>query len=401
MNNWWHLLIARFFLGFGIGIKSATVPIYAAESAPKRIRGSLVMLWQFFTAFGIMMGYISSLAFYNVETNKVPNGLQWRLMLGSAAIPAIIVLFLVPFVPESPRWLMENNKHEQSFKALCKLRKNRLIAARDCLYQFITSYNHLNQQNLSSKKKLKELFVIRRNRNGLICACIAMFMQQFCGINVIAYYSSSIFIESGFTEIIAMVASLVFGIINVVFSIPAFFTIDKFGRRFLLLVTYPLMALFLLVSTIGFTLDPEKNEKARLFMIIVGIYLFTTVYSSGEGAVAFTYAAEAFPMYVKEIGMSFATATCWFFNFILAFTWPRFVNALTVVGAFGFYAFWNIIGFFLVYFFMPETKNLSLEELNRVFSINLYHHAIIKFKTLKFLFRSKRYTKKKSNKNLK
>ncbi|KAK6198095.1 arabinose-proton symporter [Scheffersomyces amazonensis] len=374
VNTWWHLFIARFFLGFGIGIKSATVPAYAAECTPKHIRGSLVMLWQFFTAVGIMFGYVTTLAFYYVPDKSFGTGLNWRLMLGSACIPAIFVLVQVPFVPESPRWLMGQERHREAFESLKVLRNEEIAAARDCFYQHVLLQEE-GSYKIPTWKRAIEMFTVRRNRNGALGAWIVMFMQQFCGINVIAYYSSSIFIASGFSEVSALLASWGFGMINFTFAIPAFLTIDKFGRRTLLLFTFPLMAIFLLVAGFGFLINQETNKEGRLGMIIIGVYLFSCVYSSGEGPVPFTYSAEAFPLYIRDIGMSFATATCWFFNFILAFTWPRLLNAFTATGAFGFYAAWNIVGFFLVLWFLPETKGLTLEELDEVFAVSATKHA--------------------------
>ncbi|CCE83891.1 Piso0_004488 [Millerozyma farinosa CBS 7064] len=294
VNNWWHLFIARFFLGFGIGIKSATVPAYAAECTPKHIRGALVMLWQFFTAVGIMFGYVASLAFYYVPSRGIGDGLNWRLMLGSAAIPAIIVLFQIPFVPESPRWLMGKDRHEEAFDSLKKLRHEEIAAARDCFYQYVLLNEEASYKDTPTWRRLIEMFTVRRNRNGAIGAWIVMFMQQFCGINVIAYYSSSIFVKSSFSEVSAMLASWGFGMINFTFAIPAFYTIDTFGRRNLLLTTFPLMAIFLLWAGFGFFISPDKRS-ARVGVITSGIYLFSCVYSSGEGPVPFTYSAEAFP----------------------------------------------------------------------------------------------------------
>ncbi|ODV77181.1 uncharacterized protein CANTADRAFT_27107 [Suhomyces tanzawaensis NRRL Y-17324] len=374
VNNWWHLFIARFFLGFGIGVKSATVPAYAAECTPPHIRGSLVMLWQFFTAVGIMFGYVACLAFYYVPKKSFGTGLNWRLMLGSACIPAIIVLFQVPFVPESPRWLMAKGRHLEAFESLCLLRKSRMSAARDAFYQYVLLQEE-SSYDAPTWKRMIEMFTVRRNRNGALGAWIVMFMQQFCGINVIAYYSSSIFIESGFTEISALLASWGFGMINFTFAIPAFLTIDKYGRRFLLLTTFPLMAIFLLIAGFGFLINQHADPKGRLGMIVFGIYVFSCIYSSGEGPVPFTYSAEAFPLYIRDLGMSFATATCWFFNFILAFSWPEMMQAFTPTGAFGWYAAWNVIGFFMVLWFLPETKGLTLEELDDVFSIPAMTHA--------------------------
>ncbi|CAI5760440.1 unnamed protein product [Candida verbasci] len=369
-NHWWHLFISRFFLGFGVGIKSATVPAYSAECAPKHIRGALVMLWQFFTAVGIMFGYVASLAFYRVPDHGIP-GLNWRLMLASAAIPAFIVLFQVPFVPESPRWLMGKGRHQEAFKSLQLLRKHDIAAARDCFYQ----YYLLSQEGtykIPTYKRVYEMFAIRRNRNAALGAWIVMFMQQFCGINVIAYYSSTIFIQADFSEISALLASWGFGMINFTFAIPAFFTIDKFGRRVLLLITFPIMSIFLILTGCGFLVE---DLQSRLTMVIVGIYLFSAVYSSGEGPVPFTYSAECFPLYIRDIGMSLATSTCWFFNFILAFTFPNMLNTFGTFWSFIYYAIWNLVGFMLVLLFLPETKGLSLEELDDVFSVSCVKHA--------------------------
>ncbi|KAG7194912.1 uncharacterized protein KQ657_004020 [Scheffersomyces spartinae] len=375
VNTWYHLFISRFMLGFGVGIKSATVPAYAAECTPKRVRGSLVMLWQFFTAVGIMFGYVASLAFYYVPARGIQGGLNWRLMLGSACIPAIIVLAQIPFVPESPRWLMGKERHTDAYNSLRQLRKNDITAARDCFYQHVL-LSEEGSYKIPILKRFAEMFMKRRNRNGAIGAFIVMFMQQFCGINVIAYYSSSVFVQSGFSQISAMLASWGFGMINFTFAIPALYTIDTFGRRNLLLVTFPLMAIFLMMTAGGFWIPNDSaHRNARLGVIVTGIYLFACVYSSGEGPVPFTYSAEAFPLYIRDLGMSFATSTCWFFNFILAFTWPKLVVAFKPQGAFGWYAAWNVIGFFLVLWFLPETKGLTLEELDDVFEVPMKDHA--------------------------
>ena len=378
VNNWWHLFIARFFLGFGIGVKSATVPAYAAECTPKHVRGALVMLWQFFTAVGIMFGFVSALAFYYVPHKSFGTGLNWRLMLGSACIPPIIVLFQIPFVPESPRWLMGKERHKEAFESLKALRFEEIAAARDCFYQYVLLKEE-GTYDIPTWKRLIQMFTIRRNRNGAIGSWIVMFMQQFCGINVIAYYASSIFIKARYSEISALLASWGFGMINFVFAIPAFLTIDKFGRRNLLLFSFPLMGVFLLIAGFGFLIHDRQGQLA---MVTTGIYIFSAIYSSSEGPVPFTYSAEAFPLYIRDLGMSWATATCWFFNFILAFTWPRLQNAFTPTGAFGWYAAWNVIGFFLVLWFLPETKGLTLEELDDVFAVPMYEHAVYRTKEL-------------------
>ncbi|KAG5362849.1 Arabinose-proton symporter [Yarrowia sp. B02] len=383
VNNWWHLFIARFFLGFGIGPKSATVPVYAAECAPPTIRGAMVMMWQMWTAFGIMMGYVMDLAFYYVKDRGTIVGLNWRLMLGSALIPALLVCVQVLGCPESPRWHLARGEISKAYECMRVIRNSDVQAARDLFYAHVLL---LEEQELKrGKNRFFELFTVPRNRRASWAAFIVMFMQQFCGINVIAYYSSNIFMESGFGEIQALLASFGFGAINFVFALPAVFTIDTFGRRTLLLVTFPLMAIFLLFAGFCFYIDQDDptNSPARVGCIALGIYLFSAVYSCGEGPVPFTYSAEAFPLYIRDLGMSFATATCWLFNFVLAVTWPSLLAAFTPQGAFGWYAAWNVVGFFLVLCFLPETKNLTLEELDKVFSVPTRVHMKYQFNALR------------------
>lgn len=166
-----------------------------------------------------------------------------------------------------------------------------------------------------------------------------------------------------------------------------FVAIDTFGRRNLLLTTFPLMSLFLFFT--GFSFWIPEDSKARIGCIALGIYLFGIVYSPGEGPVPFTYSAEAYPLYIRPIGMSLATATTWFFNFVLSVTWPSLLSAFKPQGAFGWYAAWNIIGFFLVLFFVPETKEKTLEELDSVFNVPLRKHA--KYGAESFVWFLRRY----------
>ncbi|XDG03259.1 hypothetical protein ABKA04_002874 [Annulohypoxylon sp. FPYF3050] len=366
-NTWWHMFIARFALGFGIGPKSATTPIFAAECSPPKLRGALVMQWQMWTAFGIMLGYVMDLAFFTVPDRGIP-GLNWRLMMGSALIPAVIVCALVYFTPESPRWYLTKNRHIDAYKSICRLRYEKVQAARDLFYmdtllQIEKETMHIGQS------KIKEFLTIRRNRNAMLASEVVMFMQQFCGVNAIAYYSTEIFIQGGFSTQSALAASLGFGIVNFLFAIPAFYTIDTFGRRNLLLTTFPLMAVFLFFT--GFSFWIPEGTTAHVACIALGIYLYGVVYSPGEGPVPFTYSAEAYPLYIRPIGMSLATATTWFFNSVISLTWPALTLAWTPQGAFSWYAAWNIAGFFLVLFFVPETKEKTLEELDAVFNVPL------------------------------
>ncbi|KAH7882035.1 hypothetical protein F5I97DRAFT_1931760 [Phlebopus sp. FC_14] len=369
-NTWWHLFIARFFLGFGIGPKSATVPVYAAECAPAPIRGALVMMWQMWTAFGIFFGDLIDLVFYFIPDPPGVMGLQWRLMLGSAGIPGLIVCLQVLWAPESPRWLISKGRYDEAYKELCRLRFEEVQAARDLYYIHVLLEAEAEMKE--GRNRIVEMVTIPRNRNAMLASWIVMFGQQFCGVNVIAYYSSNVFIESGFTQVAALASSLGFGALNWLFALPAVFTIDTFGRRNLLLFTFPCMAICLLITGFSFW---STNLQGRLAGVSIGIYLFAIFYSPGEGPVPFTYSAEAFPLYIRDIGMSFATATTWFWNFVLAITFPELLLAFKPQGAFGWYAAWCLILWVLILLFVRETKGKTLEELDQVFALPMRTHA--------------------------
>ncbi len=341
------------------------------------------MQWQMWTAFGIMLGYAADLAFYSVADRPGIIGLNWRLMLGSAMLPAVIVCCVVFLCPESPRYYMSRGRHASAYRTMCALRFSKIQAARDTFY--MAELLRAEENMKIGQSKIKELWTVPRNRRAMVASEIVMFMQQvsppspftnpthtyiytyphnhppkkltslppqkFCGINVIAYYSTAIFSLSGFTPRSSLTASLGFGIINFVFALPAIHTIDTFGRRNLLLTTFPLMALSLLFTGFSFWIPP--NTDARVACIALGIYLFGVVYSPGEGPVPFTYSAEAYPLYVRTLGMSLATATTWFFNAGLSITWPSLQRAFGSQGAFGWYAGWNVVGWWLVLLFMP------------------------------------------------
>lgn len=188
-----------------------------------------------------------------------------------------------------------------------------------------------------------------------------------------SFYSSTIFHEAGADNIKALLASFGFGLVNFIFAWPAVYTIDTFGRRGLLIFTFPQMCWTLLAA--GFCFWIPKSSDAHLGLIAFFIYLFAAFYSPGEGPVPFTYSAEVFPLSHREIGMAWAVATNNFWAAILSLTFPYMLRAFTPQGAFGFYAGLNVIALILIFLFLPETKQRSLEELDYVFGVPTRTHA--------------------------
>ncbi|KAH8164555.1 hypothetical protein CIB48_g3693 [Xylaria polymorpha] len=303
----------RLLMGIGMGLKASTVPIFAAENSPAAVRGALVMSWQMWTAFGIFLGTAINLAVYNSPNN-------WRLMLGAPFIPAVPLLTLIFFCPESPRWLMKKDRYAQAYKSLIVLRHHPVQVARDMYSihaQLTVEHQILNKSNYVTR--FIQLFTIPRVRRATYAAFTVMIAQQLCGINIIAFYSSTVFQEAGFTQFQALLASFGFGAVNWLFAFPAFWTIDTFGRRSLLLFTFPQMTWTLLAAGLS-TLIPMGNP-ARLGLVALFVFLFAAFYSPGT------------------------------------------------VGAFGLYAGFNVLAFVMIFFLVPETKQRTLEELDYVFAV--------------------------------
>lgn len=357
-NSWAHLLVARLVMGLGIGPKSATTPMYTAECAPRLIRGALVMQWQVWTAFGFVIGYLSTLGLMFVPDLSGIEGLNWRLMLGIACVPAFIVMLQVYFCPESPRWLLRKGKAVQAFRSFCRLRSHPIQAARD----FYLAHVLLKAEKDDAKI---ERFSSRRNINAFIAVTILMLGQPFCGVNTIAFYSGTVLSEAGLSNVSALLGSFGYGFLCFASSIPAWFTIDTFGRRRLILFTLPFLLIFLLITGSAFHID---DKSSRVGVVLLGIYLFASFYGPGMGPVPFTYTAEAFPLSIREFGMAYGTAILWLFNGILSLTWFRMRQAFTTTGGFGFYAGLCLVLWVLTFLFVPETKVLTLEELDAVFS---------------------------------
>ncbi|KAH7322701.1 hypothetical protein B0I35DRAFT_476624 [Stachybotrys elegans] len=362
-ETWEQQFIVRILMGIGMGVKASTVPIYAAENSPASIRGALVMSWQMWTAFGIMLGTAFNLAVFNVPR------IQWRLMIGAPFLPAVPLLALIYFCPESPRWYMKKGRYPDAWKSMVQLRNHPIQVARDMYYisaQLEIEHQIIGKTNYISR--FTQLFTVPRVRRANLAAFTVMIAQQMCGINIIAFYSGTIFEQAGFTRFNAMLGSFGFGMVNWLFAFPAFWTIDTFGRRSLLLFTFPQMFWTLLAAGLC-TLIPTSAGDTRLGLVALFVFLFAVFYSPGEGPVPFTYSAEVYPLSHRETGMGFAVATCLFWAAVLGTSFPFILSTLDTVGAFGLYAGFNVVAFFMILFWVPETMQRTLEELDYVFAV--------------------------------
>ncbi|KAK5677754.1 hypothetical protein LTS10_009637 [Elasticomyces elasticus] len=315
----WPVLVGfRLVLGTGLGLNSSTVNVYAAECAPAYIRGGLAVSWQAFTAF------------------------------------------------ESAAWLCKWDRYDKAYACLIRLRNTELQAAAEVYSTYVSSRrsSKLHGDERRSTSKIWSLFRIARNRHALYASYTVMFSQQACGINIIAFYSSTLFSSSGFSATAALWASVVFGFINFIGAFPAVWAMDSLGRRSLLLWSLPAMAVTMLLASLSFRL-PEGTAR---FVTLAGlIYTFCALYSPGMGPVPCAYSAEVYPSNVREVGMSFAIFTASIWATVLSLTFPALLNGLGEQGTFTLYALLNVLAWLLCWTFVRETKNMTLDEMDAVF----------------------------------
>lgn len=291
-QNWWGLLICRLFMGLGMGIKISTIPVYSAEIAPASIRGGIVTSFQLWVAFGIFVGFCSNLIWYRI------GDLAWRFQLAAAFVPAIPVVIFVWLCPgqyssmlyiyqmltlilESPRWLIKKGRYQDSFKVFCRIRNTEMLAARDLYYahrQILEEKDAFGGKTLA--RRMWELVSVPRLRRATVASSWIVISQQFSGINIMAFYSSTIFAAANYSTRDCLLASMGFGLVMFIFAFPAVYMVDTFGRRNLLLVTFPNMAWCLLAA--GFSFQIDKDSSARVPLIAFFIYLFTAMYGPGK-----------------------------------------------------------------------------------------------------------------------
>ncbi|CAM1503318.1 Fc.00g080940.m01.CDS01 [Cosmosporella sp. VM-42] len=373
-QNWQGLLICRLFMGIGMGVKISTIPIYSAEVSPAAIRGGMVTSFQLWVAFGIFIGFCSNLIWYRIGV------LAWRFQLSAAFAPAIPILILIWFCPESPRWLMKKGRYQEAFSAFCRLRNTEMMAARDFYYahrQVLEEHNAFGGKTLLSR--MWELVTIPRLRRATVASSWIVISQQFSGINIMAFYSSTIFQQAGYSAKQCLLASLGFGLVMFIFAIPAVYMMDTFGRRNLLLSTFPNMAWCLLAAGFCFLID--KENSARVPLIAFFIYLFTAMYGPGIGPLPSIYFSESFPLSHREIGSAFTICVNNGVGSALTLTFPQLLDKIGPTGAFGFYAGLNVVAFVVIFFLIPETKQRTLEELDYIFGVPTRRHAAYQVRT--------------------
>ena len=336
--------VFRFIGGLGVGASAVAAPIYISEITPANERGGLVAMYQFNIVFGILVAYFS-----NYLIGEYVNTHAWRWMLGVEAIPAAIYSLFVLGVPNSPRWLaLKKGDDEKARKILLRLNPEENI---DQLLQEIKN---------SIITVSKSRFFSKRYGFLIVLAFLVAFFNQFSGINFVLYYAPRIFEQAGLAQSDVLGASVPIGITLVIFTMIGMYLIDKIGRKKLLLYG----SIGYIISLCGVSLAFFSGSDSILVLIF--IVLFIAAHGMGQGTVIWVYISEIFPNNVRDYGMSVGAGTHWVCAAFITLITPTVLSAFSGGIIFAFFAGMMVLQLIFVLTIMPETKNKSLEELEKI-----------------------------------
>jgi sugar porter (SP) family MFS transporter len=340
--NWPSLLVFRLIGGLGIGGSSVLGPVYLAELAPAKLRGRLVGLFQINIVAGILLAYASNYA----VASLVDGGNAWRWQFGVAAIPALAFALLLIGIPRSSRWLVTQNRIDEARQVLASMGTPNTEAE---LKEIVDSI-HVERAQTS------EPLFRRKYRLPIFLAVTIGMFNQLSGINAILYYANDIFSFAGFSSLSGDKQAVLLGAMNFVATLLAMSVIDKLGRKSLLLIGSVGTAASLAGVAAIFRLQSHQSD---LVWLLVGFIFF---FSISQGAVIWVYISEVFPTRVRSKGQSLGSSSHWVMNALISGFFP-WVAARSAAVPFMFFAGMMTLQFFVVLFIYPETKGISLEQL--------------------------------------
>ena len=341
--NWTALVIFRFIGGLAIGGSSVLGPMYIAEIAPAKWRGRLVGLFQFNVVFGILLAYLSNYVLGTMGFGAA----EWRWKLGVTAVPAAFFFLMLFGIPRSPRWLVKKGRIDEAREVL------RLIGEENYEQELKDIIESIDAEHVTSDA----LFTAKYRVPIFLAISIGMF-NQLSGINAILYYLNAIFERAGFSKVSGDLQAVAIGTTNLLFTMLAMSVIDKVGRKKLLLVGSVGTALCLAgVAAIFLT---GRHENLLVWMLVGYIAFF----AFSQGAVIWVYISEVFPNRVRAKGQSLGSFSHWIMNALISWTFPL-MAASSGGYPFVFFSAMMVLQFFVVLFFYPETKGISLEDMQK------------------------------------
>lgn len=344
--DWTSLFASRLLGGLAIGGSSVAAPMYIAEIAPAAVRGRLVALSQLNIVVGILAAYLSN-SIVELAVGG-PESAAWRGMLGLPALPAAAFYLLTLRIPESPRWLIARHRRAEAEAVLARVGTERPQAVAAEIAE------SLRLETVVSG----EPFFTRKYRRPILLALMIATFNQLSGINALIYYTADIFAMAGAGRASALWQSVIIGVTNLVFTLLAMTVIDRAGRRRLLLVGSTGLAVCLFVAAWAFE---RKIGGALLLGSLIG---YIACFAFSQGAVIWVYLAEIFPNRVRARGQALGSFTHWFWAAAVSWSFPVVAEASGGL-AFAFFGAMMVLQFVMVLVFLPETKGVSLEEIQR------------------------------------
>ncbi len=339
------IIAFRVMIGVAIGVASYTAPLYISEISPPDMRGALVSLNQLMITCGIVVSYLVDLAL-------TLGGNEWRWMFGLGALPAIILVIGMLVLSESPRWLVSRNRIDEARASLGKIMSAQKVE------EEINDIQKSFTIKTGSWKNVMEPWV----RPALVVGIALAFFQQVTGINTIIYYAPTIFEFAGFgSHKVSILATVGVGTVNVLMTIVAIWFLDRLGRKPLLYIGLVGMALSLGLLGLAFYLPGMMGALKMLTVLCVIFYIASFAISLGP--IFWLIIAEIYPLKVRGRAMSLATLSNWLFNMIVASTFLTLTEKLGKAGAFWFYAVVCVAAIIFCYFYVPETKGRTLENI--------------------------------------
>ncbi|KAJ5622502.1 hypothetical protein N7528_005734 [Penicillium herquei] len=385
------LYAGRFFTGLGVGLFSGVGPLYNAELAAPEMRGLLVSFYQFATILGIMISFWVGYGSNNIGgTGETQSDMAWRLPSIIQGIPAVCLACGIWFMPFSPRWLVKQGRDEEAQATLAWMRKvpveHELVQVEyleiksEALFEeraFAKAFPKLaDSENksifMNQIAQYANCFRSMDNFKRVATAWLIMFFQQWSGIDAIIYYASNVFVSLGLTGgTIALLATGVTGVVFIISTIPGMLVIDKIGRKPMLLGGSVVM--FCSMVIVGVIVAKFQHDwpshVAAGWTAVALIWLYIAGFGATWGPVSWTLVSEIFPLSIRAKGASIGASSNWINNFAIAFFVPPMLQAWEW-GTYIFFAVFLAVGIVWVWFFLPETKNASLEEMDRVFGSN-------------------------------
>ena len=347
--NWPALMVFRFIGGLGIGGSSVLGPVYIAELAPAKWRGRMVGLFQINIVIGILLAYLSNYLITMLNLGSA----QWRWQLGVAGIPSFLFLILLYGIPRSSRWLVTQNKTDEALQVLT------LMGSPDSASELREIMDSIHMERGAAAEPLFK----RAYRLPIFLAVTIGMFNQLSGINAILYYSNYIFAAAGFSQLSGSLQTVLIGFMNLVATLLGMSLIDKLGRKTLLLTGAAGMTVALSgVAAVFFT---QSHQAALVWLLVAYIFFFAI----SQGAVIWVYIAEVFPNRVRAKGQSLGSSSHWIMNAIISLVFPL-LAAKSGGAPFAFFAAMMALQFVIVLFIYPETKGITLEQLQHKLGIN-------------------------------